>query len=632
MRNLTLTITGSAEKGYEISCQRRDSAGKDEEKNDRIPAGESPDSKHVADVLGEQPVSVKKINAIGEAMANTFLGGKAGALFFEEREEFTALYDDWLDGGKKGAEPILRTYLQVVPPELRILPWECMRRDFANLFFDRKFPLIRLAGKKFAKAAAIVEWPVRILAVVGGGAPDVKAIEEVRALRWILRPHDHSFDIDVFDANVARALPPVDELKQRMRDFKPHIIHFAGHAHFGKEPSLEIARNVIWTPEDIRTFFQSQTWKPRLIFLNACRTGLPAETGDSFGTALAACTLSLISMNADVQGEEAGDCAGKIYRELSDGEPLDRAVCTARAELGSQKVAGYHPVLTAMADPDQLVFTKPCCVGEDAELVERLTRKDEIKYFLDRTGPRRELFESIKSGRKAIAVVGDSYNGKTWFLMACSRCLTWRGYPVIYIDLRKRNSWNELLRGILSGGEFLLKLTIDGVAQCTVEKLIGPPESPKEFAQDLPGAVEATLNAIRPSGGKAGEASSLPLILMLDHIRLPSQSEPALATDAASFLNYFFAPIREGDGRIRVVMSFEDASILKGPAADAAGWRQVDLLPFPSEEIQELTRDWVRARNPAGLAVAEKLIADLPESRSPKELSMLWDLLRRGKF
>ena len=98
-----------------------------------------------------------------------------------------------------------------------------------------------------------------------------------------------------------------------------------------------------------------------------------------------------------------------------------------------------------------------------------------------------------------------------------------------------------------------------------------------------------------------------------------------------SFLDYFFKPVREGDGRIRIVLSFEDENILKVPAVEGTGWKQVDLKPFPGSEMEELTRDWVKARNPTRLEKAEPLIPLLKQSRSPKSLTNLWEEILKGE-
>jgi len=96
-------------------------------------------------------------------------------------------------------------------------------------------PAIRAIGSSLATPASLGEWPVRVLAVIGADTGGLQPDQEVRELCRLLRRQDHVFDCEVFDCSAVDAQKDtiVAQLKAKLGEFKPHILHFAGHASFG---------------------------------------------------------------------------------------------------------------------------------------------------------------------------------------------------------------------------------------------------------------------------------------------------------------------------------------------------------------------------------------------------------------
>lgn len=290
-----------------------------------------------------------------------------------------------------------RLVLDVRANELRDLPWELMRSSHLPDFLDVLTPCVRLHA---AGRPPPVEWPMRVLVVVGAAAPndndapadrdDILAEEEVFAIERTLHAMGHSIDREVLRR------PTPDALFRTLRELRPHVFVFIGHCdqdaisggpvlRFQNEPD-----SWNWGPARLALDMRGAGWVPSLVLLNACRT---QDRGASFGFAEAfiqAGVPACITMQGDVRGDVAGRFSAQVLQSLCDDEPLDLAVARARLAIAGpaplEAVDWALPVLS-MARPGQPLFPE----RPKHALPDHGRAFDDVHFFADRRDLRRTL-------------------------------------------------------------------------------------------------------------------------------------------------------------------------------------------------------------------------------------------------
>jgi hypothetical protein len=576
------------------------------------------DAEEMARILADSGHTVAQLKDLGDRLGKAFLAGSGGEAWLKERAAALQAHREWQDRGETDEEPLLRTYLEVEPAELQIAPFELARVNGINVFVHRGLGVARL-WTATPGAGRGPEWPLRILLVAGEDGGRLGTQTEARRLRYGLRDRTHHFDIEVFDCRYERELPDgvKERLKRRIRELSPQVLHFAGHA--GVDPAavqLGDAQKAgeWWTAEEMGEYLGALAAPPQLVFLNACRTAKSAAEGDSFARRVVeqGGAGALLAMSGNVAGEEAAKLAERIYRGMSEGLALDRAISVARGELGSGTAAAYYPMLTVAATPPVYRRGKALDAGRAAYL-QNLGEERESQFFLDRTGPRRNLVAAMRGGTKAVAVVGDSENGKSWFLRSCLQCLSWTGMRVVYLNLQAYGTWAELLRAMANGGAHPLlgPEKVDETARRELETMLA-----KDLVKTglLPEAAAKALEVVRPGPGEE------PVVLMLDHLEV-SDGHASVALDGENICRYLFQAVANGDGRLRMVLASSNGSILKAHAA-GVGWASIELTAFPAPEVPELMREWfwVAKRDEAE---AERFVLPVKKERTPLRFAQL---------
>ncbi len=567
------------------------------------PLGPVPEA---AAIMANPAAELAELRRLGDSLGALLTTGPAGESFLTAREGVLRANRRWTKT-RLGDEPILRVSLDIRRAELRSLPWEIARHEGAPLFTQRACTFVRAASVELDEARRTPRPPIRLFAISGTDSAAIAARSEIRELRHQLKAYAHLFDIEVFHA--ASSKNPLADLQKRISEFEPHILHFAGHA-YDDPPALQLGSLAGgWTAAAAGQFFANEPWALQLVYLNACRTQEAAAAADSFVNAFCtrAAADALLAMTGNIQGHEAGRLAGHFYAELALGAPVDQALASARARLGDETRASFYPALTVTSTPAPLIPPAPATV---AAHLDTLAKRDEAHTFVDRVQPRRQLISALTANR-AQAVIGDSENGKSWFLRSCLRCIAYQGHAVLYLELPKYKNWSDALRALIHGGD---------------EPILGPPLPSARVAEmdrilsgdlvasgRLPDAIRHTLEALRPPEGQPAT------VLILDHLGA-SELSASIATDAETVFRYFFRDLANNpvDPNLRLIVACANKTLLD-THAPSGSWSEIHLQPFPSEELKELTRDWFQSVAPGKLETLEAyLVAPMQKPRPPR--------------
>ncbi len=226
---------------------------------------------------------------------------------------------------------------------LATLPWEFLYYQGSGhsfhvatknkLILTRHVPLIDAFSKLQPN-----EKPLRILVVVS--QPDdlgeVIADPVIEAIQNLRSKLPEAVEID--------SLPQPNEgnFPQKMKDLNPHVLHFIGHGKWDsaqKNGQLAFVNrydnSAMWiTDKDLSDYFLD--YKPRLIFLHACK-GASSEEYEGFrGVALQlvySLVPAVVAMQYPIENKPAIQFAQKFYECLGEGKPIDVAVQEGRQEL-----------------------------------------------------------------------------------------------------------------------------------------------------------------------------------------------------------------------------------------------------------------------------------------------------------
>ncbi len=179
--------------------------------------------------------------------------------------------------------------------------------------------------------------------------------------------------------------PTRGELESKLREFRPHVIHFIGHGKFEDEQgwlALEDEKDhevADWITDDTfaSNLTQGEFPRPRLVFLDACE-GAYSSSYEAFrGTALKLVRSyipAVVAMQYKVENEVANLFADAFYRSLSQGNPVDEAVQAGRLKL--KKFLSEKNSSAAARSAARSSFCKPPTVSSSRK--DRTTLKEAV--------------------------------------------------------------------------------------------------------------------------------------------------------------------------------------------------------------------------------------------------------------
>lgn len=255
--------------------------------------------------------------------------------------------------------------LTIEEPDLRAYPWELLwdAQDNRPALLGgvvRRVPRASLSPSRS-------QWPFRILIIVGAdeslpGADPIGAAQEVEAIRRELIDFGRSIDVQVL------AQPTQDVVRTTLRTYQPHVVHFIGHGMLDlatRRHALVIEAPAAdggtwwWDTVSLKTDFHNAKCTPRLVFLNACRSGSSRQSNISLQEVLTERLLIgvVMAMQADVRGDRAARFSQRFYRHALVGTPaaaelpsIVEAVQQGREALGADTDIDWGlPALTFSA-------------------------------------------------------------------------------------------------------------------------------------------------------------------------------------------------------------------------------------------------------------------------------------------
>jgi hypothetical protein len=179
--------------------------------------------------------------------------------------------------------------------------------------------------------------------------------------------------------------PTYNQLKDALKDFKPHIVHLISHGKEGKvalhkDPD-QVQREVDQgKPRDEVDWVEASALRallmespPRLVFLHACESALAPDSFDIFHSAaievLQAGVPAVIAMQYEIRNADANLFAKHFYDKLRTGVPIEEAVKAGRHALGLARPPWGHPrfgtPVVYLQSADGLIYTPPTPKNED---------------------------------------------------------------------------------------------------------------------------------------------------------------------------------------------------------------------------------------------------------------------------
>ena len=181
----------------------------------------------------------------------------------------------WQEAEHAAADGQVRTVLDVQAAQLRTLPWELLTRDPDGWrpFQSREKPWTR--GEGAGEPADDLLVAVRMLVVVGDpDDPALQVDDELDAIFGAHREFPGRWHVDV------RVNPAPSVMRSVLEDLRPHILHVIAHGSVARGSAILVIgdKQNTWemTTADVANLPNPA---PRLVVLNACRSGATAANG-----------------------------------------------------------------------------------------------------------------------------------------------------------------------------------------------------------------------------------------------------------------------------------------------------------------------------------------------------------------
>lgn len=571
----------------------------------------------------------------------------------------------WIALNAAGQPPL---HLDIRVEGLAQLPWELAcsppprrRPALINGLYRHTAPPL--------PAAQCSSWPFRILIVVGCSGADEAELgveEEVAAIERTFISLGRSVDVHCIYR------PDKNTLRDWIRTFHPHVLHFAGHGgklpgpgqkfglRFDLSPPLD---PWVWSGSEIDVDLPAWRWSPKFVFLNACRSS--AEQDGSWSVQrsfLNGGAKAALGMQADSRGDLAGVFAAKLYEQCALGKTLEEAVFEARLEVGG-KIPSYEHIDWALPALDvtgrDLKLFEPRPLPNDLSF-EKCSEFEETRFFANCREPRRVfthwLYPAIQAGstRNVLVVTGEPKCGKSHLLKWCMESWAVGGARVRYIELHtgQPKSFLSLVRQIRDGEsdgkietEYLhARLPAAAFRRFNWElnnllrtgqmgEWVEADQPAHEIADDMSPwtakgekRLESTVCARFLEALKVA-AGGRPLILVFDRLGGPNGERLLPPPDFEQFVIHLFRPIAEDPASlIKLVFSATDS--------EASDYK-LDLLPtdkrveqkvpvaFSDAQLGKLADEMLWFKNPKVERMATQLFEFSLDTNAPKGLARL---------
>ncbi len=339
-------------------------------------------------------------------------------------------------------------------PEILNLPWELLRPlegDFLGL--DPLFAIRRLPGSEKKLESFLGELrprPLRLLFMAC--APTDQATldyeREEEALFRAVSGQGVAFD--------SCDMGTFQELKERVSEYRPHILHLTGHGvvrdgkgHFAFEKEDGTADLV--PADELRRFLSGSG--VQCVFASGCQSGkAPREALAGVCQALVGAEVPLaVGWAASIADDLATNFARRFYSILKDGQPIDRALCLARQEAWNACKERGDPSWTLpllySATSQSLIFDpdpqRPLELPARPQMVQEALpgmKEGYAEHFVGRRREQQRLIPALKSGDlQLLLITGLGGSGKSTLATRLARKLETYGFMPIPLSNSKEN-------------------------------------------------------------------------------------------------------------------------------------------------------------------------------------------------
>ncbi|MFI6522591.1 CHAT domain-containing protein [Spirillospora sp. NPDC050679] len=197
---------------------------------------------------------------------------------------------------------------------------------------------------------------LRVLYLTASSAGDLRVDEEIRRVKAGVRATLHRDLVEIEHLSAATT----DDLLDGLTRFRPHVVHFSGHANAGvlvfdtgrdrRGPGLQVPARAF------AAALASVDSPPRLVVLNACKSQPQLAELIAGGIGLA------VGMADSIGDPAAIAFATRFYTSLADGQSVRGAHATGKADLAMKNLPDADlPVLehAPTIDPAQTVLVEP---------------------------------------------------------------------------------------------------------------------------------------------------------------------------------------------------------------------------------------------------------------------------------
>ena len=299
---------------------------------------------------------------------------------------------NFLDGDERWfsqalADPRGVTVRIVAAQRLRHLPWELVVRDGSYLAVSESAPLLPVRAASSISTLGAVVAPrnrsLRVLFMAGApeGVEPVLSYEAEEA--GILEA-----TADTGTELVVEESGTVEGLRFTADSYGPgyfDVLHVSGHATMDEGTPKFLMENELggpaWVSADQIARAMDGQW-PRLVFVSGSLTGGASDTGTipSMSESLVqAGAPAVLGWALPVGDASATVFASRLYQDLAAGQPLSRAVVTARRQLYASHSRSWH-LLRVYADRSPLT---PVVTPRNTPGRERIRVRHAADEFLD---------------------------------------------------------------------------------------------------------------------------------------------------------------------------------------------------------------------------------------------------------
>ena len=264
-----------------------------------------------------------------------------------------------------------------------------------------------------------VERPIRVLVAAANPHADLDTTLELgnieRRISELVGEGDHDFVI----ASLPKATR--DDFRRKVRDWKPHIIHYIGHSAFIEnsgylyfETTKADQKHDRVDAETLRNMLLN--FRPWLVVLNSCESGLTSAAAPMAGVAqnlLVRLNIPfVVAMQHPVSDDAAISFSQDFYAALTEGRSISDAVTLGRNAIASNanertQVELITPALYTSGETDRIAFTADAAAATPVvrrRLPAMPGRPSPVpRPSLEKTG----LLSKIElSGNRLVAVIG----------------------------------------------------------------------------------------------------------------------------------------------------------------------------------------------------------------------------------